>query len=139
MADKVKNYSKIITAILIALMSAYSTYMSTHANNKSDILQKANLDQMNKVTIPQIKKEIEEGESSTKELAKEVLTNRERLARLEGVVEGLPSRLTRRTLRTLPNVSHKHSKLRKAANKPVEVIIPDLDQNYIQQALKGVE
>ena len=141
MADKERNLSKIIAAILIAIMSAYSTYMSTNASSKSDdnqIASEALLNQMNTLIIPQIQSELRELSFSIKELSKDVSADRERLARIEGIIESLPARLIRHSVRTLENKPEAHSSLDKAMSK-AQVVIPFLKREIPQQkiTLKG--
>ncbi|RLC99252.1 MAG: hypothetical protein DRI65_17440, partial [Chloroflexota bacterium] len=95
------------------------------------------MNQINFLLIPQIQKELTENNYSLKELAKDVSSDRERLARVEGIIEGLPSRLTRDTLRQLPKPSKARSNLSKALSKHVEVIIPTLEQFEQTNILKG--
>jgi len=106
MPNKEKNHTKILAAVLIAAMSAYSTYMSTYASSKSDNNQQATernliisnaknealIDLINTVVIPQIKEDLEEIEYSQKEQSQDESASRKRIARLEAIVENLPKR-----------------------------------------------
>ena len=144
MPDKEKINIKLLAAILVALMSAYSTYMSTHASSKSDVNQEksdtkfeALMSQMNTLIIPQIQKELQEIKYSLREQAQDESSTRERIARLEAIVEHLPRRYRTEPNKTfLEKARELHLKEYKKIKTKEDVKIPIIQQSMIDEQLE---
>ena len=138
---------KTIGIIVIALISSYNTYM-THKNdsdtdkNKADTIraQESMLDQINKIIIPSIQRELNDLKVILRENSKVDSSVRERLAKLEGIIEGLPRsmRHVRHTAPPDPTIKSLSEVLTGAANRIKEEAPIMLPTMQVQQMVKSI-
>ena len=138
---------KTIGIIVIALISSYNTYM-THKNdsdtdkNKADTIraQESMLDQINKIIIPSIQRELNDLKVILRENSKVDSSVRERLAKLEGIIEGLPRsmRHVRHTAPPDPTIKSLSEVLTGAVKKIKEEAPIMLPTMQVQQMVKSI-
>jgi hypothetical protein len=85
---------KVIGAIGVAVLGLYGSIFSTCANQwaASESTVDAMVDQLNSRVIPAIQKVLEEVRLDQKQDRDDAAAMRERIARLEGIIEALPKR-----------------------------------------------
>lgn len=95
---------KIAGTIIVTALGVYGTIFSTLANNKAsqssasqEEVTKAILDQINKVLLPRLQHDLDNIAVTLKEVGEDGSAARERLARVEAIVEMLARRTNTRT------------------------------------------
>jgi len=90
---------KIIGSVIVAALGAFGSYMGYQASQKTDAQAiisaaetKALMTQMNTLLIPQIQKGLDEIRRDIKEATQDQSADRERIARLEAIIEILSKR-----------------------------------------------
>ena len=98
---------KVVGMVLVALVGLYGAVFSTIANSKSDDnavateeSTKAVLAQMNNLILPKIQADLKELAYTIKEIDKDNQAARERIARIEAMVEIFTRRLNMQAART---------------------------------------
>jgi len=129
---------KIISAIIIAALGAFGSYMGYKASQKTDAQAiiaaneiKALMTQMNTLIIPQIQKGINDIRLDVKENMQDGSADRERIARLEAIIEIISKHHDRKRIdeeagRMVRKVVHSTVKF-----KPV--VLPMLTQQQAQK------